>query len=55
MSLNALNARYQSSSHLASILMRRCGAQIVKRQWKSNLLARELSSRAMDGLVSQSD
>ena len=49
MSLSVPNARYQSSSHLAFILMRRCGAQIARCLWINNLAIPESYSREMDG------
>jgi hypothetical protein len=49
MSSNVHPARYPSSKASRFIAMRLCGVSLAKCQWISNLLARELSSKEMDG------
>ena len=55
MNSNVHLAKYQSSKASRSIAMRLCGVSLAKCQWINNLVARELSSKVMDGLVNQSD
>ena len=49
MSLNVHPARYPSSKASRFIAMQLCGVSLVRYLWISNLLARELSSKEMDG------
>jgi hypothetical protein len=49
MSSNVHPARYPSSKAFRYIAMRLCGVNLVRYLWISNLVARELSSKEMDG------
>lgn len=49
MSSNAQIARYPSSKAFRFIAMRLCGVSLVRYLWISNLVARELSLKEMDG------